>query len=378
LTDGTPVQAREPWLFHQGWPVSAIAASKLLLHLWTSRSYGYFVDELYYLACANHMSWGYVDQPPLIAFIARYERAVLGDSLPAIRLLPVVAGVAKVLLTGLIARELGGRRMAQTIAALCIFAAPGFLAMDNWLSMNAFEPLFWMGCAWLLIRLIKGGRPTLWIWFGLVAGLGLENKYSMLIFGFGLIAGLALTPERRLLRTLWLWAGGALAFLLVAPNLAWNIRYHFPFLELQANIRASGRDVPLPPWTFFAEETLAMLPLTLPIWMAGLWFFFRHRGGRPFRALGWAWLLTAVVIMALNPRIYYLFPAFSLLFAGGGVMWEEWLEGLALARRRWIAWTHAGITVALAAVTAPLVVPLLPVEAYIRYAHAIHFQQPRI
>src|SRR5579883_3021150 len=173
-----------------GLAVAVIATLKLALHLYAGRGYGYFVDELYYLACARHLAWGYVDQPPLIAVVAWIERGLLGDSLSAIRLLPAIAGAAKVVLTALVARELGGGRFAQALSALCVLLAPGMLALDHILSMNAFEPLFWMGCAYLAIRIIRTGDLRLWLWFGAVAGVGLENKYSMAIFGFGLVAGL--------------------------------------------------------------------------------------------------------------------------------------------------------------------------------------------
>jgi 4-amino-4-deoxy-L-arabinose transferase-like glycosyltransferase len=355
--------------------VAVVAAIKLLLHLYTGRHYGYFVDELYYLACAQHPAWGYVDQPPLIAAIAKSVRWTLGDSLPAIHLLPALAGTAKVVLAGLIARELGGGRFAQGLAALCVLLAPGFLAIDNWLSMNPFEPLFWMGCACVLIRMIRTGNARLWLWFGLLAGIGLENKHSMLIFGFGLVAGLLLTPERRLLRGPWIWAGGAVALLIFLPNLLWNVQHHFPFLELQENIRQSRRNVDLSLLSFWGQEALAMLPLSLPIWLAGLWYFFFHREAKPFRALGWAWLIAAALILALNPRVYYLFPAFPLVMASGSVMWERWS---ATWRPQWIRLAYVALMVAMGAAIAPTVVPVLPAATYIRYAAAIHLQQPRI
>lgn len=329
---------------------------------------------MYYLACSRHLAWGYVDQPPLIAVVTWLVRQVLGDSLPAIRFLPAVAGAAEVALTALIARELGGKRLAQGLAGLAVLVAPGILAGHNLLTMNAWEPLFWMGCAWLAIRLIRSGNAKLWLWFGLLAGVGLENKYSVAIFGAGIVLGLLLTPERRLLASRWLWIGGGIAFLLFLPNLLWNVQHHFPFLELQANIRRSGRDVPLSLLAFFIQETLTMLPLSLPVWLAGLWFFF-SRAGKRFRALGWAWLFTAAVILVFSPRIYYLFPAFPLLFAAGGVMSEAWLEGRRLAWLR-IAWPAL---MAIAGVLlAPIAIPLLPPETYIRYTAALHLQQPRI
>ena len=248
--------------------VASIAAVKLLVHLYAGRHYGYFVDELYYLACSRHLDWGYVDQPPLIALIAWVGRHLFGQSLAAIRFLPAVAGAAEIVLTAVLARALGGGRFAQALAAIAALAAPGILGLDNLLSMNAFEPLFWMACAWLAVRIIQTGNRKLWIWFGVLAGFGLENKYSMALFAGALVLGLLLTAERRLLASRWLWIGGAIAVLIFLPNLLWNIQHHFPFLELQANIRRCGRDVPLGPLAFFGQETLAMLPLQ-PARLAG-------------------------------------------------------------------------------------------------------------
>ena len=354
--------------------IVCFTACKLLLHLYAGRRYGYFVDELYYLACSRHLDWGYVDQPPLIAAITWIARRLLGGSLPAIRFLPAVAGAGEVALTALIARELGGQRFAQGLAALATLAAPGILAGDSLLTMNAFEPLFWMGCAWVLIRIVKTGNQKLWIWFGILAGFGLENKYSMLIFGAGIVAGLLLTEQRRALASPWIWIGGAIALLVFLPNLLWNIQHHFPFLELQANIRRSGRDVPLTLLAFFGQEILTMHPLTLPLWLAGLWFYFFSAAGKRFRALGWAWVFIAGVIVTLSPRVYYLYPAFPILFAAGAVQWEPLLSRQPLWRK--LAWPVLLATSA--AVLAPIAIPVLPVETYIRYTTALHLAPPAI
>jgi hypothetical protein len=316
-----------------------------------------------------------VDQPPLIALVTWTVRSFLGDSLPAIRLLPAVAGAGEVALAAMIARELGGKRFAQGLAALAVLVAPGVLAGDNLLSMNAFEPLFWMGCAWLLIRIVKTGNQKLWIWFGIVAGFGIENKYSMLIFGAGIVIGLLLTQQRRVFASPWLWIAGAIAFFIFLPNLLWNIQHHFPFLELQANIRRSGRDVRLTPLAFFGQEILTMHPLTLPIWLAGLWFFFFTPSGKPFRALGWACVFTAAVIVNLNPRVYYLYPAFPLLFAGGTVVWEVLLNR---PKTSWLKFAWPVLLVMTGAALAPIAIPALPPETYIRYTKALHLAQPRI
>ncbi len=364
-----------PWLLGTGLTVTVIALVKLAVHLYAGRSYGYFVDELYYLDCARHLDWGYVDQPPLIAVMTWLLRATVGDSLSAIRLLPAVCGAAMVVMTGLLARELGGGRFAQGLAALCVLLAPGLLGIDHFLSMNCMEPLFWMGCAWLIVRMINTGNTRLWLWFGVVGGIGLENKYSMGIFGFGVVAGLLLTRQRRLLASRWFWIGGAIAFLIFLPNLLWNVHYHFPFLELQRNIRESGRNVALSPLMFFRQEWEAMLHLSLAVWVGGLWFFFFRREGKPFRFLGWAWLITALVIVTVSPRVYYLFPAFPVLFAGGAVLWERWLERPGLG---WLRWTWVAAMILWGAVLAPLAIPLLPPETYIRYTTAMHLKPPPI
>jgi 4-amino-4-deoxy-L-arabinose transferase-like glycosyltransferase len=299
--------------------VWALAAVKLALHLYAGRNYGYFVDELYNLALARHLDWGYVDVAPMIALLARIELTLFGDSLSAIRIFPAVAGAALVFLTGLLARELGGGRFAQAFAALCVLLAPGIMALDHFLNVNAFEPVIWMICALLVIRMIRTGNLRLWLWFGLAAGIGLETKHSMLIFGFALVAGLLFSPQRKLLFSRCLLLGGAIAVAVFLPNLIWNIQHHFPFIEEQRNIAASGRDVRLSILAFFGQEALAMLPLTVPFWIAGLWWLFRG----PYRVLAWAWTITALIILLLSPRIYYLFPAFPILFAGGAVAFER-------------------------------------------------------
>jgi hypothetical protein len=223
----------------------------------------------------------------------------------------------------------------------------------------------------VLLRIVRTGNHRLWLWFGLVAGLGLETKHSMLMFGFALVAGLLLTRERTHLFNRWLLFGGAAAFLLFLPNLLWNIQHHFPFFEIQANIRRAGRDVSLSLPAFLGQETLAMLPTSLPLWAAGLWQLARSR----FRALAFAWLFTAAIVFALSPRVYYLFPAFPMLFAAGAVQWEAWLSG---PRTRWIRAAWVALTLAAGALIAPTMIPLLPPETYIRYAKAIHLDQPRI
>src|SRR5712692_2221359 len=214
-----------------------LSAVALLIHLLTNGGYGFFRDELYSMACGDHLAWGYVDFAPLAAWLVNFNRAVLGDSLHALRFLPAVSAAAKIVLTGLIARELGGRRFAIFLACVCVLAAPVNLILDTLYSMNTFEPLFWMGCAYVLLVALRRGEPKLLLWFGVLAGLGLENKHSMVFFGVAVVLGLLFTPERRLFANRWMWIAGALAVALFLPNLIWQVQHNWPTLEDLANVR---------------------------------------------------------------------------------------------------------------------------------------------
>jgi hypothetical protein len=353
-----------------------IAAAKLAIHLYAARFYGYFADELYFLACSRHLEWGYVDQPPLIALIVRIERVLFGDSLQSIRLFAALAGAGTVLIAGGIARELGGKRFAQATAALGVLVAGVSLAMNHYISMNAFEPLAWGGCAWILIRIIKTGNQKLWLWFGLIAGVALENKYGIVFFAIGVVAGLLLTHHRSMFLKLWIWLGALLAFVIFLPNLVWNIRHRFPFFELLANVRHNGRNVPLTHLQFVGQVAMHMNPAAVPLVLAGLWFFFAHPQGKQFRVLGWASLvLLAVIMFSANGRPYYVAPAYPMLFGAGGVATEGWLSS---RRLRWLKPAYALVLLVTGAIIAPLAIPVLSPEAYLRYSHGLHLVPPPI
>src|ERR1700691_4256663 len=168
----------------------SLALAKLLIQFAGINHYGFFRDELYYMACAEHLAWGYIDQPPLIALLAWVARHLFGPALASMRLFPILSAAAVVFITGLLAREFGGGLLAQFLSATAVFLAPATLAFDSFLSMNAFEPLIWLVCAWIVVRIVKGASPPLWLAFGAIAGIGIENKHSMLVFGFALVVGL--------------------------------------------------------------------------------------------------------------------------------------------------------------------------------------------
>jgi 4-amino-4-deoxy-L-arabinose transferase-like glycosyltransferase len=352
--------------------VFVIAAAKLLLHLATASRYGYFGDELYFMACGEHLDWGYVDQPPLVALVAWLVRHTLGSSLLATRLPSALAGVALVVLVALLARELGGGRFAMALAALATALAGVYVVMHYIFTMNAFEPLFWTGCALVVARIVRTGNQRLWLVFGLVAGLGLENKYSMAVFAFGLVAGVLLSPERKAFAKPWIWLGGGVALLAFLPNLIWNVQHHWPFFELMRNIRASGRDVALGPVEYLLRQVVLMSPTTLPVWLAGLGWLLFSRRGRPWRPLGTAFVVTLVAFILTKGKDYYLAPAFAALFAAGAVA----LEGFAASGRRALLRPALVGLQLLVAPLLPLVLPILPVDVLLSYQQWLGFTIP--
>jgi dolichyl-phosphate-mannose-protein mannosyltransferase len=355
--------------------IIAIAAAKFLLQMVAAHHYGYFRDELYFVDISRHLDWGYLDFPPLIAFVTWLSRAVLGESLPALRFFPALAGAIKVLLAGLIARELGGGRFAQALAALAVVVAPAYLGADHLLTMNAFEQVLLTGCAYALIRAIRDDDPRAWVLFGVLAGLGLENKYSMFFFGFGVLVGLLLTRERRLLLNRRLWLGALAAFVIFLPNLLWEIHRGFPSLQWLRYHRVAGPTVPLTPVEFMAEQILDLNPLACPIWMAGLWYYLGAPEGKPYRVLGWTYLVALTCLLVLRGRVYYLFPAYPMLFGSGAVVIEKILD-----KFRW-AWAKPAYLTALVlggAFLAPFALPVLPVQTYIRYSETLDLDPPDI
>lgn len=354
--------------------VVAISFALLIFHCIFNNRYGYFRDEFNYLSCADHLAWGYVDQPPLLPFLARLSESILGNSLRSIRFVPALAISATVVVTGLIAREFGGRRFALLLSAVAIAIAPIYLSDGSLLTTNSLEPLLWMGCVYFAILALKRDARY-WLAFGVVAGLGLEEKYSIAIFGFGIVAGLLLTKHRRVVLNKWFWCGGAVAFLIFLPNLIWNIQNHWPFLELMHNIRADGRDVQLSPVEFFLQQVLLIHPLNAPIWLTGLFALFFSRRLKDFRFLGWCFAICFITFVVLKGKNYYLAPIYPMLLAAGAVA----VEAALLDRHRVAIVKTVIILVLLAggAWLAPLVAPVLPVDRFITYMDRLPFKVPR-
>jgi 4-amino-4-deoxy-L-arabinose transferase-like glycosyltransferase len=341
-----------------------IAAAFLILHVAVGGRYGFQRDELATLEDARHLAAGYVAYPPITPFFGRISLDLFGTSLRGFRFFAALAQAIIAVLAGLMARELGGKRFAQVVAALAVAISPVSLASGTLMQYVAFDFLFWVLTAYLIIRLLRTGNPLLWLPIGAAIGLGMLSKYTMLFFVASIVVSLLLTDARKYLASRWLWLGVVISLLIFLPNLLWQVHHNFISLDMLHHIHA--RDIRIGRTKNFLPEQLGIPAniFTIPLWIAGLFFYFRAAQGRRFRMLGWMFIITFLIFLAAKGRSYYMAPAYPMLLAAGAVLEESWLQSMA-ARN---AGLMRGITFAALAIggviAAAVTLPLAPVNSH--------------
>lgn len=347
---------------------ACFALAAVILHLTCLTQYGWFRDELYYMASTRHLAWGYVEHPPLSIAILTLVRAVFGESLAAVRIVAALFGALTVFLTGRLTRAAGGGAFAESLACLGATLAPVYLAIGHFYSMNAIEMALWPAASLLLLRALRKGRALDWAILGCSLGLGLLNKISVSWLGIGIAVGLLLTPHRRVLRTPGPWLAAGIASVIFLPHALWQAANHYPTLEFIHNATAR-KMVPVSPADFFRGQVLTMGPGNALVWMAGLLFALFARRGRPWQLFAWVWLVVCVLLLVNGrSRANYLSPAYPALFAAGGVAWERWLSG---GFARWMRPALLAVVGVLGIIAAPFALPVLPVHSFIRYQESL-------
>lgn len=334
-----------------------------LLHMFTNHQYGFHQDEMVVLDNANNLDWGFVEYPPLTPFLARIELTLFGLSLVSARTFAALAHSIVMVLAGLMARELGGRRMTQVLAALVSAIAPIALIQGSLIQYVTFDFLWSVLIAYLMIRLLKSENPRGWLAIGSVIGLGMMTKYTMVMFVSGLVGGVLLTDARRYLRSPWLWGGVGLSLLIFLPNLLWQIPHDFISLEFLSSIHARDVEIGRADGYVMEQFLLCSNPLTILFWMAGLYFYFGTQAGKPYRAIGWMYVVPFLIYLFTRGRSYYLAPAYPMLIAAGAVAWQTWLEKLSMQKAR-IALRTTWIFVAVGTVVGgALSLPVAPINS---------------
>ena len=306
----------------------AIAGTIALLHLLTNGRYGFHRDEFQFLSDARHLDWGFVAYPPVTPVLERIGLELFGVSLVGLRLFSVVAQSVSILLTGLMARELGGGRWAQVAAAVSVALSPLPLFEGTEFQYSSFDYLWWVWIAYLVVRLLTSDDARWWLGIGAVIGIGLETKYTILFYIAGILGGMLLTPARKYFVTRGFWLGVGIALLIFLPNFVWQARHGFISQQFLQHIHA--RDVGQGRAKGFLWEQVVICAnlLATPLWVAGLIALLRSPR---YRMLGWMYLIPCVLFLLGNGRSYYLAAAYPMLFAMGGVVAERWVAG----RREW-------------------------------------------
>jgi len=359
------VAVLERWRAEGMLALLGLALVKLIVQLAVAGRYGFHRDELYYLAAGRHPSLGYVDYPPITAWMARLSTLVFGHSLVGLRAWPAMAGAVIVVLGGLIARELGGGRFAQILAALLVLCSPMFLGSNSMFQTVSFDELTWAVCLYLVARLLaRGGPPRLWLAIGVAFGIGLETKYTILVLGMGFAVGLALTAQRRWLVTPWPWLAALIAAALLAPNLVWQATHGWPTLEFLGNHNAEMA-AENPPTRFVSEQLLLIGFALVPLWIAGLVHLLRHPR---FRMLGLAAVVVILVLLVQRAKSYYAGPVYPVLLAAGAISFERFLSRQTSPRRRRRQVRSMIVALAISSVmAAPFALPVLPIDQMVRY-----------
>jgi hypothetical protein len=337
----------------------SIAAATLLIHTLTAGRYGFNRDELSILEDARHLAWGYVAYPPLTPFFGRLALALFGTSLIGFRFFSALAQAIAVVLTGCMAKDMGGGRTAQVVAACA--SIPFSLGVGALMQYMSFDYFAWVLTAFFLVRLLKSSNPRYFLLVGASIGLGILAKYTMLFFALGVLAGLLFTDTRKYFRTFWPWLGLLLSLLIVALNFLWQWRHHFVTYDFLRFIHQ--RDVSEGLTKSFLSDQLEMTLLSFPLWIAGLYFCVRTPEGRKFRALAWTFLVTLALFVLAKGRGYYLAPAYPMLYAAGGVWGERLLPTLKTARAQAV---RAAVAAALAlSILGAMAValPLAPIQS---------------
>jgi 4-amino-4-deoxy-L-arabinose transferase-like glycosyltransferase len=346
-------------------PLAYVGIATVVVHVLTGNRYGFNRDELAVLEDARHLAWGYVAYPPVTPFFGRIALELFGTSLVGFRFFAAVVQAIAVVLTGLMAKELGGGRWAQLTAAVA--GVPFCLGGGALMQYISFDYVCWVMTAYFLIRLLRSKDARWWVAIGASAGLGMLSKYTMLFFAVGIGGGMLLTPARKYFRSKWFWFGKATALVIFLPNFLWQARHQFVSLRFLQFIHT--RDVGEGLTANFLPDQLELTLLAFPLALAGLYFYFFAERGRDYRLLGWAYSITLLLFVVAKGRDYYLAPAYPMLYAAGAVWGEEWLGSFEKKRARWVKAALATALVLDIGVGAAFALPLAPVNsAWWRFA----------
>jgi Dolichyl-phosphate-mannose-protein mannosyltransferase len=337
----------------------SFAGIKLLLHLATNTHYGFHRDELLYLALGKHLDWGYWSNPPFIGFVSFVNQSLFGGSLFATRLVPALFGAGLLFFTCLIAKDLGGKKFAQILTGLAMMGSIAYLRSSHMFMPVIIDVFFWTLSAWVVIRYLKSNENKWLLWLGVAIGIGFMNKYSVFFLLLALGIAFLLTPERKVFLKKHTWMGLGIALAIVLPNLLWQWQYNFPVIY-HFSILAETQLTAVNPLIFLLDQFLMHFWGFL-VWIPGLIFLLGNRAMKQFRVIGWTFVITLLIFLALSGKNYYTLGAYPMLMAAGGVFWEKRLAAV------WKRWALAGFVLAANLPLLPTGLPVLSMKQSLAY-----------
>jgi hypothetical protein len=340
------------------------AAVKLSLHIIFSDEYGYFRDEFYYIACSENLAFGYVDHPPLIALITKLSVALFGSSVEAIRILPALAGASTLFVSGLVIRKISGSRFATLVGMIALLFSPVMLISNHKLSMNPFDQLFWTMAIYVLVSILNGKSEKYWILFGVIIGIGIQNKYSILFLLFGLSIGMLLTKQQQHFKNKNLWIGAAAAFLIFLPNLIWQASKGLPTLEFASNA-ANFKNVSLSPMVFISGQILEVHPTSFILIIIGLAVLFFSKEFKKYKLFAWCYVAILLLMIFTNSKTYYMAAFYPAIISISAAALSYLISN---KKYLWLRYSLASFILPAYIIVLPISLPVLPVDTYIKYA----------
>lgn len=304
--------------------VILLALLSVAVHTATNGRYGFHRDELQTLDDSRHMDWGFVAYPPITPLIGRLELTLFGTSLIGFRFFAAVAVSAAMVLAGLIAKELGGGRREQVLAAVATCVAPVALAQGAVFQYVSFDYLWGVLATYFLVRLCKSGDARWWLAIGFTLGLGMETRYTAGFLTLGIVLGVLLSDARKYLLSKWLWIGVAIAVVLFLPNVIWQAQHHFISLDFLKHLHErdtrQGRNN-----GFLSAQILLCINLaTVPLAALGFSFLSAKEQRKRYALVGWTVLVTFLLFWVAKARFYYTAPIYPVVLAAGSVAFGNW------------------------------------------------------
>lgn len=323
--------------------------------------YGYFRDELYYIALSHHLDWGYIDVPPLLPFCITLLRYTIGNSLFAIHLFSAMMGVFVLIITWMMVKKMGGKLFSQVLVFVCVILAPFYISTSSMCTYDCLNQVFWALALYSMVALLVSENKKQWIYFGIAVGLGLMSKFDMLWLGAGIAIALILTSQRKYFLTWQFWLGGIIALLIVSPYLIWIATHDFITIEYFINY--SSQTQPITIFERIKEQVLALNPLTFPVWGMGLYYFLFNKTGKKFKLLGIAYFIVIFLCALLHTKFYLSLPYYVVLFAGGALFFES-----NVVKSSWLKITYNGLIIVSGILLVPFVRPILPIPIFVKYS----------